>query len=217
MMYNKLQFCWGMAYYIYVEVYLEAPKMYTNQLNNICNGGVHFFVCNLPRICFSTSGFQYFCSDLFCNYLKRNFRNFTNFYFPENLLVAAANYFKDLKIFISLKALQYIYRTADYDLRKPQMPRSSNGNLIVLKWQNIHVISNIKYTAIYIFNKTQPNSLLYVQQKRIQNSFLRVIKGVISLEVTTFTKKIHLRCKTIKTIKPLKANTNYMATLQQAR
>ena len=26
----------------FFEVYSEAPKMYTNQLNNICNG-VHFF------------------------------------------------------------------------------------------------------------------------------------------------------------------------------
>ena len=31
------------------------------------------------------------------------------------------------------------------------MPSVSNENLIVLKWQNIHVISNIKYTAIYIY------------------------------------------------------------------
>ena len=31
------------------------------------------------------------------------------------------------------------------------MPSVSNGNLIALKWQNIHVISNIKYTAIYIY------------------------------------------------------------------
>ena len=31
------------------------------------------------------------------------------------------------------------------------MPRVSNGNLIVLKWGNIHVISKIKYTAVYIY------------------------------------------------------------------
>ena len=66
----------------------------------------------------------------------------TIFCFSENLLVAAANRFKVLKIFISLK-LQSIYRTVDYSLRKPQMPRVSNGNLIVMKWQNIHMISNI--------------------------------------------------------------------------
>ena len=68
------------------------------------------------------------------------------------------------------------------------MPRVSNGNLIVLKWQNIHVISNIKYTAIYIFSKTSPSSLLYMQQKRIQNPFQRLSKKVISLEVTVLSK-----------------------------
>ena len=44
--------------------------------------------------------------------------------------------------------LQHIYRTANYGLRKPEILRVSNR--IVLKSQNIHVISNIKYTAIYI-------------------------------------------------------------------
>ena len=33
---------------------------------------------------------------------------FTNFYFSENLLVAAANHFKVLKIFISLKVTVYV-------------------------------------------------------------------------------------------------------------
>ena len=68
------------------------------------------------------------------------------------------------------------------------MPRIPNENLIVLKWQNIHVISNIKYTAIYIYSKTWPSSLLYIQQRRIQNPFQRLSKEVISLEVTIFTK-----------------------------
>ena len=49
-----------MAYYIYLEIYFEVPKMYTNQLNNICNGGVHFFLCNLPNICFSKVHFNIF-------------------------------------------------------------------------------------------------------------------------------------------------------------
>ena len=69
------------------------------------------------------------------------------------------------------------------------MPRVSSGNAIVLKWQNIHVISNMKYTAIHIFSKTWPSSLLYIQQRRIQNPFQRLGKEVISLEVTTFRKK----------------------------
>ena len=60
------------------------------------------------------------------SYLERISRHFTNFYFPENVLVAA-----------------------DYDLRKPKMLNVSDGNLIVPKWQNIHDISNIKYIVIY--------------------------------------------------------------------
>ena len=62
----------------------------------------------LPKTCFSTSTFQDFCSDLFSSYLERTFQNFTNFCFPENILVAAANRFKVLKIFISIKTTIYI-------------------------------------------------------------------------------------------------------------
>ena len=67
-----------------------------------------FLFAVLPKICFSISTFQDFCSDLFCSYLQRSFRNFTNFCFPENLLVAAANFFRALKIFISLEVTVYI-------------------------------------------------------------------------------------------------------------
>ena len=38
------------------------------------------------------------------------------------------------------------------------MPSVSNGNLTVLKWQNIHVISNIKYAAI---NIVKPGQTVY--------------------------------------------------------
>ena len=61
-----------------------------------------------------------------------------------------------------------------------------NGNLIVLIWQNIHATSNLKYTAIY--TKTRPSSLLYIQQRRIQNPFKRLSKKITSLEVTIFTE-----------------------------
>ena len=64
------------------------------------------------------------------------------------------------------------------------MSRVSNGNLIVLKWQNIHVISNTKH----IYSKSGPSSLRYIQEKRIHNPFQRLSKKVISLEVTIFTK-----------------------------
>ena len=63
-----------------------------------------FLFAVLPKICFSTSAFQDFCSDLFC----RDFQNFTNFCFPENLLATDANRSNVLKIFISLKVTVYM-------------------------------------------------------------------------------------------------------------
>ena len=35
--------------FFFFEVYFEPPKMFTNQLNNICNG-LHFFVCSFTKI-----------------------------------------------------------------------------------------------------------------------------------------------------------------------
>ena len=134
---------------------------------------------------------------------------FTNFFFSEILLVAAANSFKVFKIFISLKVTAYIQ---DRRLRseKALMSRVWNGNLIVLKWQNKHIISNIKWRETEKEKerdkeresererererekaklKTSPSSLLYIQQRRIQNPFQHVSKeGISSLEVTIFTK-----------------------------
>ena len=54
-------------------------------------------------------------------------------------------------------------------LRKPKKPSVLNRNLVVLKWQKIHGISNIKYTTID--SKTWPSRLLYIQQRRIQYPF----------------------------------------------
>ena len=36
----------------------------------------------------------------------------------------------------------------DYGLGRPKILSVLNGNLIVLKLQNVYVISNLKYTAI---------------------------------------------------------------------
>ena len=44
--------------------------------------------------------------------------------------------------------LQYIFRAGDYGLRKLAVLNVSNENLVVLKWQNMHVISYIKFNAI---------------------------------------------------------------------
>ena len=70
-----------------------------------------------------------------------------------------------------------------------------NRNLIVLKCQNMNVISKIIYTARY--SKTWPSSLLYIQQRPIQNPSKRLSKKVTSLEVQSWTKvwrQIH-KCK----------------------
>ena len=122
--------------------------MFTNQLNNICNG-IHFFVCSFTR---DMLIYKYFSRFLLRFVLQLSIKKFSQFYellFPENLLVAAANRFKVLKIFMSLKVTVYIqYRRLRS--KKALDARVLNGNLIVLKWQNIHVISNIKYTATYV-------------------------------------------------------------------
>ena len=90
-------------------------------------------------------------------------------YFPRYLLrlvVFFKEFLKILRTSVSQKKLQQrLLAAADYDLRKPKMLRVSNGNLLVLKCQNIHVISNLKYTAMY--NKAWRGSLLYIQQRRI--------------------------------------------------
>ena len=39
-----------------------------------------------------------------------------------------------------------MFRAADYSLRKTKILSIWNENIIVLKWQYLHVISNIKYT-----------------------------------------------------------------------
>ena len=84
------------------------------------------------------------------------------------------------------KKLQYIFRAGDYSLRKVKILHVSIGSLIVLKWKNTQIILNIKYTAIY--SKTWTSSLLYIQQRCIQNPIKHLSKKVTSLEVPIFTK-----------------------------
>ena len=145
-----------------------------------------FLFAVLPKICFSISTFQDFCSDLFCSYLQRSFRNFTNFCFPENLLVAAANCFKVLKIFISLKVTVYIQ---DRRLRS-EKALDVQG----FEWKsNCTEMRKCTYDFKHIIerereSKTWPSRLLYIQQRHIQNPFQHLSKEVISLQVTIFTK-----------------------------
>ena len=122
-----------------------------------------FLFTVLPKTWFSTSTFQDFCSDLFCSYLQRNVRMFMNFCFSENLLVAAANRFKVLKILISLKITVYIQ---DHRLRSEK----------ALDVQDFEWKSNCTEMGKYTYDfkhkieseraklKTWPSSLLYIQQ-----------------------------------------------------
>ena len=84
-----------------------------------------------------------------------------------------------------------MYRTADYGPRKPEMPRILNGNLIVLKWQNIHVISNIKHTATYIYSKTWPSSLHLAEV--YSETFPTFKQGGYFIGGNYFHRKLHLR------------------------
>ena len=103
-------------------------------------------------------------------YVKK-FSKFYELLFPKDLLVAAANRLKVLKTFISLKVTVYIQ---DRRLRS-EKALDVQG----FEW---------KYICIYIYSKTWSSSLLYIQQRRIQNPFQRLSKEVISLEVIIFTK-----------------------------
>ena len=46
------------------------------------------------------------------------------------------------------KNLQYIFRAGDGSLRKAKMLSVLNGNLIVLEWENVHVIFKHKIKEI---------------------------------------------------------------------
>ena len=82
MIYIKLQNCCISFFQVYFKG--GTPKLYTNQLKDVCNE-VHFFD--------KTSVFLFFL---------------TNFCFPENLLAVAANRCKVLKIFVSIKVTVYM-------------------------------------------------------------------------------------------------------------
>ena len=127
----------------------------------------------------------------FSKFYELLFPRFANFCFPENLLVAAANRFKILEIFLSLIVTVYIYRTADYGPRKPEMPRILNGNLIVLKWQNIHVISNIKQREK---EQNLAKQFTLHSAEAYSEPFPTSKQGGYVIGGNYFYKKLHLRC-----------------------
>ena len=144
------------------------------------------------NICSFTKGmllYKYFSRFLLRFVLQLSIKKFSQFYellFPENLLVAAANRFKVLKIFISLKVTVYIQ---DRRLRSEEALDVQG-----FEWK-YNCTEMAKYTCdfkhnIYcnIYSKTWPSSLLHIQQRCIQKPFQSLSKEVISLEVTIFTK-----------------------------
>ena len=76
------------------------------------------------------------------------------------------------------------------------MTRVSNENLIVLKWQNIHVISNIKYAAIYLYK----NKINLAEQFTLHSAeaysepFLTSKQEGYLIGGNYLHKKLHLRC-----------------------
>ena len=139
--------------------------------------------------------YKYFSRFLLRFVLQLSVKKFSKFYellFPKNLLVAAANRFKVLKTFISLKVTVYIQ---DRRLRS-EKALDAQG----FEWKS-NCTKIEKYTCdfkhkiycniyIYIHSKTWSNSLHSLEC--IQNPFQRLSKEVISLELTIFTKNLIL-------------------------
>ena len=98
------------------------------------------------------------------------------------------------------------------------MSRISNGNLIVLKWQIIHMISNIKEREREREQNLAKQFALYPVET-YSEPFPTSKQAGYLIEGNYFHKNIHLICLKwfwIKTIKPHKANTNHMTTLKPA-
>ena len=131
------------------------------------------------RVCNFTKNmllYKYFSRFLlrFVVFYKDFLKIFTNFCFPENLLVALA----------------------DSGLRKPKTLNVSSCNLIIPKWQNIHVISNRKCTTkIPLKYITKPVELVYfIFIRWYSEPFQTSRQWGYLLEGNYFPKKLHLRC-----------------------
>ena len=71
MIYIKLPNC-----FFFFEVYFESPKMYLNQLNNICNG-IHFLACSFTKYMLF---YKYFTRFLLRFVLCLSIKGFSKFY-----------------------------------------------------------------------------------------------------------------------------------------
>ena len=71
MTYIKLPNC-----FFFFQVYFESPKMYLNQLNNICNG-IHFLACSFTKYMLF---YKYFTRFLLRFVLYLSIKGFSKFY-----------------------------------------------------------------------------------------------------------------------------------------
>ena len=139
----------------------------------------------LPKVCFSTITFQ----DLFCSYLPRDFRNFTNFCFPENILAAAANRFKVLKIFISLKVTVYMQ---DHRLQSQKALDAQS-----FEWKSA-CTEMAKYTCdfkhrIYCIQQNLAEQFTLHSAKAYPEPFPTSKEGGYFIGSNNFPKKLHPR------------------------
>ena len=106
---------------------------------------------------------------------------FTNFCFSEHLLVAAANRFKVLKIFISLKVTVYIQ-----DLRlRSEKALDVKG----FEWKyNCTEMAKYTYDFKHKIERERERERETEREKRIQNPSQHLSKEVISSLEVTFTK-----------------------------
>ena len=78
-------------------------------------------------------------------------------------------------------------------MRKPWMSRISNGNIFVLKWQNIQMISNIKQRESNREQKLAKQFTLH-SAEAYSEPFPTSKQGGYLIGGNYFHKNIHLRC-----------------------
>ena len=121
---------------------------------------------------------------------------FTNFYFSENLLVAAANHFKVLKIFISLKVTVYVQ---DRRLRSEKALdvqgfewKSNCTEMAKYTYDFKHKIERERERERERESKTWPSSLHSAEA--CSEPFPTSKQGGYLIGANYFHKNIHLRC-----------------------
>ena len=118
-------------------------------------------------------------------------------YFPKFLLrfvVFYKDFLEILQTYVSQKTFQQqLLAATDYGLRKPKILSVSNGNLIVLKWQNIRYFKPKIYCNI---NQKLAKQFTLHSAEAFSEPFQTSKQGVYLFGGNYFRKKLHLRCLT---------------------